>query len=169
MSDGVMTYEDWLRGCVYHDGRHGYVTLPCDEVLKIADFIERLRADRKDECKWYGDKQVCGRCRSRNLYAPKDEPQDWKDQMWTEAVEDEQTDIHGLTDCDFCKGKERNCEDCEGGKDEPQTEENWYDWRDEQDYRDRWDIDEPQTEDEMFREQCRAFMGIVKQMEREDE
>lgn len=49
MSDGQMTYEDWLRGCVYHDGRHGYVTLPCDEVLKIADFIERLRADRKAE------------------------------------------------------------------------------------------------------------------------
>ena len=49
MSDGVMTYEDWLRGCVHHDGRHGYVTLPCDEVLKIADFIESLRADRKTE------------------------------------------------------------------------------------------------------------------------
>ena len=49
MSDGVMTYEDWLRGCVYHDGRHGYVTLPCDEVLRVADFIERLRADRKTE------------------------------------------------------------------------------------------------------------------------
>ena len=32
----------------------------------------------------------------------------------------EQTDIHGLTDCDFCK--EKNCEDCEGGKTEPQTE-----------------------------------------------
>jgi len=31
-----------------------------------------------------------------------------------------QTDIHSLTDCDFCK--EKNCEDCEGGKDEPQTE-----------------------------------------------
>ena len=43
MADGQMTYEDWLRGCVHHDGRHGYVTLPCDEVLKIADFIERLR------------------------------------------------------------------------------------------------------------------------------
>lgn len=28
-----------------------------------------------NKCKWYGDKQVCGRCRSRNLYAPKDEPQ----------------------------------------------------------------------------------------------
>ena len=26
-----------------------------------------------NECKWYGDKQVCGRCRSRNLYAPKTE------------------------------------------------------------------------------------------------
>jgi hypothetical protein len=49
MSDGNMTYEDWLRGCVHHDGRHGYVTLPCDEVLKIADFIERLRADHKTE------------------------------------------------------------------------------------------------------------------------
>ena len=49
MSDGKMTYEDWLRGCVHHDGRHGYVTLPCDEVLKIADFIEKLRADCKTE------------------------------------------------------------------------------------------------------------------------
>lgn len=76
--------EDWLRGCVYHDGRHGYVTLPCDEVLKIADFIERLRADRKT---------------------------------------DAEIDIHDLTDCDFCK--DRNCKDCEGGKDEPQTDCAW--------------------------------------------
>lgn len=29
-------------------------------------------------------------------------------------------DIHDFTDCDFCK--DRNCKDCEGGKDEPQTE-----------------------------------------------
>ena len=65
MSDGVMTYEDWLRGCVYHDGRHGYVTLPCDEVLKIADFIERLRADHKDEPQF--DKDINVRS--------KDEPQ----------------------------------------------------------------------------------------------
>ena len=59
--------------------------------------------------------------------------QDWKDRMWTEAMRscgfnvdgyrqgqpktEPQTDIHGLTDCDFCKGE--NCEDCEGGKDEP--------------------------------------------------
>ena len=36
------------------------------------------------------------------------------------SKDEPQTDIHGLTDCDFCK--EKNCEDCEGGKDEPQTE-----------------------------------------------
>ena len=55
------------------------------------------------------------------------EPQtevDWKDQMWAEAVEasktEPQIDIHDLTDCDFCK--DRNCKDCEGGKNEPQTE-----------------------------------------------
>lgn len=44
---------------------------------------KKTKADRKsepsgycNECKWYGDKQVCGRCRSRNLYAPKTEPTD---------------------------------------------------------------------------------------------
>lgn len=36
------------------------------------------------------------------------------------AKDEPQTDIHDLTDCDFCK--DRNCKDCEGGKDEPQTE-----------------------------------------------
>ena len=98
MSDGNMTYEDWLRGCVHHDGRHGYVTLPCDEVLKIADFIERLRESNANqhvqsvesvestqtetkrvgycnECKWFRNKQVCGRCRSKNLFAKADTPQ----------------------------------------------------------------------------------------------
>lgn len=56
--------------------------------------------------------------------------------MFAEEVADTpQTDIHGLTDCDFCK--EKNCEDCEGGKDEPQTEE------------------------DRLREQCRAFIDMV--------
>ena len=79
MSDGKMTYEDWLRGCVHHDGRHGYVTLPCDEVLKIADFIERLRADRKTEpltcdgncwMKKQNGEWLCEHCQRK----PKDEP-----------------------------------------------------------------------------------------------
>ena len=38
-----MLIEDWLRGCVHHDGRHGEVTLPCDKVLEIADYIESTR------------------------------------------------------------------------------------------------------------------------------
>lgn len=55
---------------------------------------------------------------------------DKKDGEW--VADTPQTDIHGLTDCDFCKGE--NCEECEGGKDEPQTEDayaydedDWYD------------------------------------------
>ena len=28
-----------------------------------------------NECKWFRDKQVCGRCRSRNLFAVADTPQ----------------------------------------------------------------------------------------------
>lgn len=28
-----------------------------------------------NECKWFRNKQVCGRCRSKNLYAPKTETQ----------------------------------------------------------------------------------------------
>lgn len=78
MSDGNMTYEDWLRGCVHHDGRHGYVTLPCDEVLKIADFIERLRADRKTEPQTDDadcDKCIWSVCNYNKAFAFEDEPQ----------------------------------------------------------------------------------------------
>ena len=43
MNDMAMKYEDWLRGCVHHDGRKGNVYLPCDTVLAIADWIEAHR------------------------------------------------------------------------------------------------------------------------------
>lgn len=43
MSDMAMKYEDWLRGCVHHEGRKGNVYLPCDTVLAIADWIEAHR------------------------------------------------------------------------------------------------------------------------------
>ena len=88
--------EDWLRGCIYHDGRHGYVTLPTDKVHQIANYIQRTRrsvtdglidlevveADRKTEnssekpnnckdCKWW-----FGYCHLEECeYEPKDEPQ----------------------------------------------------------------------------------------------
>lgn len=39
-------------------------------------------------------------------------------QKFADRKTEPQTDIHDLTDCDFCK--DRNCKDCEGGKDEPQ-------------------------------------------------
>jgi hypothetical protein len=70
-----------------------------------------------NECKWYGDKQVCGRCRSRNLYAPKTEPQ------W---------DVDkGTTRCDNCsENGSYKCSKCDGEmyfkrlaiEDVPQTE-----------------------------------------------
>lgn len=72
--------EDWLRGCIYHDGRHGYVTLPTDKVHQIANYIQRTRrsntdglidlevveADRKtepkicDTCRYYNSNIPCG-------------------------------------------------------------------------------------------------------------
>ena len=38
-----ISMDDWLRGCVYHDGRHGEVTLPTDKVLEIADYIQHIK------------------------------------------------------------------------------------------------------------------------------
>ena len=50
MSEGKMTYEDWLRGCVHHDGRHGKVMLPTDKVLEIANYIQMTRTSQIDGC-----------------------------------------------------------------------------------------------------------------------
>lgn len=49
MSNYAMLMEDWLRGCVHHDGRNGEVTLPCDEVLAIADYIESTRREKQTD------------------------------------------------------------------------------------------------------------------------
>ena len=43
-----MLMEDWLRGCVHHDGRKGNVYLPIDKVLQIADYIQRTRTSGED-------------------------------------------------------------------------------------------------------------------------
>lgn len=59
----VMLVEDWLRGCVHHDGRHGEVTLPCDRVLAVADYIETTRSKvevvRCKDCKHYNPDDHC--------------------------------------------------------------------------------------------------------------
>ena len=79
--------EDWLRGCVYHDGRHGTVTLPTDKVLQIANYIQRTRRSVSDGLIDLAVEPI----------AEQTEPSDWKDQMWNEAVEAEQTEPS--TDC----------------------------------------------------------------------
>lgn len=75
--------EDWLRDCVYHNGRSGYVTLPTYKVLEAADFIERLRADRKTEpekscstCGYSPQTQSCDTCEGySNWWSLEDEQQ----------------------------------------------------------------------------------------------
>ena len=42
--------EDWLIGCVRHDGRHGEVILQAIKVLEIADYIRRTRTSLTDGC-----------------------------------------------------------------------------------------------------------------------
>ena len=43
-----ISMEDWLRGCVYHDGRHGEVTLSTDKALEIANYIQLTRTSLTD-------------------------------------------------------------------------------------------------------------------------
>ena len=123
MSDGVMTYEDWLRGCVHHDGRHGYVTLPCDEVLKIADFIERLRADHKTE----NSSEKPNNCEdTENPSGEVWECGCFLDTYCEHQIYDRNPDgTINIVECGYKP------------KDEPQTEE-WYTVQDEQEYNDRW-------------------------------
>ena len=112
-----------------------------DEII-----IRWASADRKpepqsgycNECKWYGDKQVCGRCRSRNLYAPKTEPQTYV------INPQEPTNDDKCFECDdffTCGGQ------CNKIETEPQTEETQDGFYDEY-YRDHEDFYEPQTERE---------------------
>lgn len=48
-----------------------------DEIEKQADTpqTETKGVRYCNECKWFRNKQVCGRCRSRNLFAEADAPQ----------------------------------------------------------------------------------------------
>ena len=162
--------EDWLRGCIYHDGRHGYVTLPIDKVHQIANYIQRTRrsgmdglidlevveADRKTEP---SDSEIPNNSTISKMEQVEDEPQTGTEiaraivhkmiddavlaedaypnlrQKMHDAVDEyePQTDIHGITDCDFCKhgSEEWDSEACDGccnannhfePKDKPQTD-----------------------------------------------
>lgn len=86
---------------VYANMRKEYK--PCVEALQMAvDLLKQADTPQTERtC------ENCGTPRDKCVYCIEE------DRMWTP-----QTDIHGLTDCDFCKGED--CEDCEGDKDEPQ-------------------------------------------------
>ena len=45
------------------------------ELIGYIFYVQDSIDDNLSACKWYGDKQVCCRCRSGNLYATKDEMQ----------------------------------------------------------------------------------------------
>ena len=55
------------------------ICVPCFERIKAeiqtAD-TPQTEVGYCNECRWFGDKQVCGRCRSRNLFAKADTPQE---------------------------------------------------------------------------------------------
>ena len=96
-------------------------------IEKVIETIQMELADRKTEPQLKG---------SKRLLKGKTEPQTEENEIerleridneiedaWArirELTDEPQTDIHDLTDCDFCT--DRNCKDCEGGKDEPQSE-----------------------------------------------
>lgn len=136
--------EDWLRGCIYHDGRHGYVTLPIDKVHQIANYIQRTRrsttdglidlevveADRKtepqtcDTCKW-GEwyrkgyditmmSDECGGCCSWN-------------NKWTPKTEpqthDIRTETHECVKDTHDKVETMSCQEC--NRYEPEVDCSW--------------------------------------------
>ena len=70
-TDGYISGEDFMK--IFDQPQTDY-KMPYED---CEDCETHLKAQYGDcnKCKWYGDKQVCGRCRSRNLYASKDEPQ----------------------------------------------------------------------------------------------
>ena len=77
-----------------------------DEPMKTADYCDICKRDMCEVCVADATNPYCVPSHYEISYEPKDEPQ---------------TDIHDLTDCDFCK--EKNCEDCEGSKDEQSGKE----------------------------------------------
>ena len=74
--------EEWFNR-MSADINWEYVeNITVDDLWEICQYVFYTWADRKtepqkigycNECKWFRDKQVCGRCRSKNMYAPKDE------------------------------------------------------------------------------------------------
>ena len=93
-----VTFDGWL----YKSEKD--ICVPCFERIKAEiQTADTPQTETKgvrycNECKWFRNKQVCGRCRSRNLFAEADAPQ-------TERMTEEEIDtmlakvLVGQTDC----------------------------------------------------------------------
>ena len=70
-----VTFDGWL----YKSEKD--ICVPCFERIKAEiQTADTSQTETKggrycNECKWFRNKQVCGRCRSRNLFAEADAPQ----------------------------------------------------------------------------------------------
>lgn len=71
----IGTHSDWYISAICYDNESVNVELRRKTDRNNKWWVAESQAGYCNECKWFRDKQVCGRCRSRNLYAPKDEPQ----------------------------------------------------------------------------------------------
>ncbi len=129
-------------------------------IKKVIETIQMDLADRKTEnssekpnncetCKqnkleWYSE--ICDSCcGNNNHYEPKDEPTGYNLSPF-----DKDINVRSKDEPQTCSVNGRpytECSDCEHFK---------------------CTADEPQTEEEILREQCRAFMGIVEQTERDE-
>ena len=114
--------EDWLRGCVYHDGRHGEVMLPTDKVLQIANYIQRTRRSVSDGLIDLEVEPIA------------DTPQTDMDEdivrsygFKVESYRQAKAKDEPQTDCEACElnGKADVCKICRASNYEPQTDCGW--------------------------------------------
>lgn len=144
--------EDWLRGCIYHDGRHGYVTLPINKVHQIANYIQRTRrsgmdglidlevveADRKTDSnsKIPNNCEVeCEKC--KHFREEADTYMKQCEFYFMECRFEPKDEPQTCEDCEHWNDTEDGCADRHGCKTEPQTvRSNLEPFR----------VDEPQTE-----------------------
>lgn len=137
----------------YEEDERGYGT------MNEADRKTESNSEKPNNCEdcanGEGDIEACGYCRHGDLYEPKDEPQTNADQHAqhigsVESVEPTWTKEEHEAFYTFLW--------------------NAINPNEMQDYIEMFETkDDPQTEDEILREQCRAFMGIVEQTRREGE
>ena len=104
--------EDWLRGCVYHDGRHGEVILPTDKVLQIANYIQRTRRSVSDGLIDLEVEPIA------------DTPQTDDKDINVRSKDEPQKDCKKCKNYDRCKNNRWKCCVYEP-KDEPQTDCGW--------------------------------------------